>query len=482
MSEEGHPVIVPVILCGGAGTRLWPVSREDAPKPFIPIIDGQTTFAMTLERVADPGLYAAPIVVAGVAQRRLVEEGLRSAGVAGTVMLEPERRDTGAAVTAAAIFAAARDPHATILVLAADHVIRDVAKFRSVVGAALPAADDGHIVVFGLRPTYAATGFGYIRAGDPVGGEAVRAVAAFVEKPDLARAEQFVAEGLLWNSGIFLMKATTALAEMRHHAPEIFKAAEAALGRAEADGDAVLIDRVAFAAAPKRSFDYAVMEKTDRAAVVSADFDWSDVGTWAAVWDGASKDADGNVVVGDAYTVDSRNAYVTTDAYRVGVAGIDDAVVVASAGAVLVTTRQHSGAVKELVVAMERAPEKVIGDFVRHFRPWGYYQALDRGAQYQVKRIVVNPGARLSLQKHQHRAERWTVVEGTAEVTVGADRTSLQTTRLAVGGHVKIPKGAIHRMANPGTTPMTIIEVQTGEYLGEDDIVRLEDDYGRQAR
>ena len=472
-------MIVPVILCGGAGTRLWPVSREDAPKPFIPIIDGATTFAMTLERVADKACYTPPLVVASVAQRRLVEEGLAAVGMAGTVMLEPERRDTAAAVACAAIFAAARDPDAVVLVLAADHVIRDRELFTGAVLSALPAAAAGLIVVFGLRPTYPATGFGYIHAGVALNKGAARAVVQFVEKPDLARAEEFVAQGYLWNSGIFLMKATTVLTEMGLRAADVLAAAKNAMRGAKADGGAVILDRAAFGAAPKRSFDYAVMEKTRSAAVVAADFDWSDVGTWAAVWDAAAKDADGNVLLGDVTAVDSRNTYVSSDRYRIGVAGLDEAVVVAAEGAILVTTLQHSASVKELVAAIEGAPEKVLGDFVRHFRPWGYYQSLDQGKAYQVKRIVVNPGARLSLQVHQHRAERWTVVEGTADVTVGPDKASLQTKRLEVGGHVKIPQGAIHRMANPGTTPMALIEVQVGDYLGEDDIVRLEDDYGR---
>jgi mannose-1-phosphate guanylyltransferase/mannose-6-phosphate isomerase len=365
-----------------------------------------------------------------------------------------------------------------VLVLAADHVIREPEKFTGAVLSALPAAEAGSIVVFGLRPTYPATGFGYIHAGGVLKG-AAHAVAQFVEKPDRELAEEFIAAGYLWNSGIFLMKATTVLTEMGLRAADVLAAAKNAMRGAAADGNAIILDQAAFAAAPKRSFDYAVMEKTKHAAVVAADFDWSDVGTWAAVWDVGVKDVDGNVLVGDAYAVDSQNAYVATDAYRVGVVGIDDAVVVASAGAVLVTTREHSGAVKDLVAAMAATPEKVAGDFVRHFRPWGYYQSLDQGAGYQVKRIVVNPGARLSLQVHQHRAERWTVVEGAADVTVGMDKASLQTMRLEPGGHVKIPKGAIHRMANPGTTPMAIIEVQIGHYLGEDDITRLEDDYGR---
>ena len=350
-------MIVPVILCGGAGTRLWPVSREDAPKPFIPLVDGETTFAMTLERVADAARYSAPLVVASMAQRRLVEAGLAAAGVDGTVMLEPERRDTAAAVACAAIFAAARDPGAVVLVLAADHVIRDQEKFAGAVLSALPAAEAGSIVVFGLRPTYPATGFGYIQAGSVLNTGPARAVALFVEKPDRDLAEAFIAEGYLWNSGIFLMKATTVLTEMGLRAADILAAAKNAMRGAAADGNAIILDRAAFAAAPKRSFDYAVMEKTKQAAVVAADFDWSDVGTWAAVWDAAAKDADGNVLAGDVTAVDSRNTYVSSDRYRIGVAGLDEAVVVASEGAILVTTLEHSASVKELVAAIEGAPE-----------------------------------------------------------------------------------------------------------------------------
>jgi mannose-1-phosphate guanylyltransferase/mannose-6-phosphate isomerase len=472
-------VIVPVILCGGAGTRLWPASREDAPKPFLPIIDGATTFAMTLARVADRSRFAAPLVVAGVGQRQLVESGLAAAGAPGTVLLEPDRRDTAGAVATAAAYVVAGDPDAIILVLAADHLIRDGAAFAAAVASALPAAESGRIVVFGLTPTWPATGFGYIHPGAALGEGAARAVAAFVEKPDRTRAEKFIAAGYLWNSGIFLVKAATALAEMDRHAPAVAAAARGGVAAANREGSVIALDAKAFAAAPKLSLDYAVMEKTDRAAVVAAAFDWSDIGTWAAVWDAAGKDAAGNVVSGDAVIVDAKNAYVSTDRYTVGVVGVDDVVVVAAEGSVLVTTRGRSGAVKDLVAALGAGPEKVFGDFVRHFRPWGYYQSLDQGATHQVKRIVVNPGARLSLQKHAHRCEHWTVVAGVADITVGMDMASLKTTRVEVNGTVHIPLGAIHRMANPGSQPMTLIEVQVGDYLGEDDIVRLEDDYGR---
>jgi len=470
-------VIIPVILCGGAGTRLWPASREDAPKPFLPLVDGVSTFAMTLARIADRSRFAAPIVVASADHRHLVESAL--AGASATILLEPVARDTAAAVAAAAAYVAGKDANATLLVLAADHVIRDTAGFAATVAAALPAAESGRIVVFGIKPSDPSTAFGYIKPGAPLAEGAAKAVDAFVEKPDAERAGELVAAGYLWNSGIFLMRAATAVAEMERHAPAIAAAAKAAIAAAKTASNVVIVDKDAFLAAPQLSFDYAVMEKTRLAAVVEAKFDWSDLGTWSAVWDAAGKDAAGNVAAGDAVIVDAKNVYVSTDRDTVGVVGIDNVVVVAADGAVLVTTRERAGSVKDLVAAIQAGPEKLFGDFVRHYRPWGHYQSLDQGAGHQVKRIVVNPGARLSLQKHAHRAEHWTVVAGVADITVGMDMDELKTTRVKEGEHAYIPLGAIHRMANPGTVPMTLIEVQVGDYLGEDDIVRLQDDYGR---
>lgn len=472
-------MIVPVILCGGAGTRLWPASREDLPKPFLPLVAGVSTFALTLARVADRSVFAPPVIVASAAHRHLVAASLGGTGASATILLEPVPRDTAAAIAAAAAFVVRSDPRATLLILPADHVIRDGAAFAATAAAALPAAEAGRIVVFGVTPDHPATGYGYINPGAALGEGGARAVAAFVEKPDALRAGEFVAAGYLWNSGMFLLSAATAVAELQRHAPEIARAAAAAVAAAVADGNAVALDAEAFAASPRLSFDYAVMEKTTQAAVVEARFDWTDLGAWSAVWDAAEKDAAGNVVVGDAVLVAARNAYVSTETQRIGVVGLDNVVVVAGDGAVLVTTRERAGEVKDLVAAFEARPEKVIGDFVRHYRPWGHYQSLDQGPRHQVKRIVVNPGARLSLQKHQHRAEHWTVVEGLAEITVGMERNKLKVKTVAPGEHVHIPKGAIHRMANPGAAPMTLIEVQVGDYLGEDDIVRLEDDYGR---
>ncbi len=471
-------------MCGGAGTRLWPASRSDSPKPFLPLVDGASTFALTLQRIAEPSLFGPAVVIAGADHAHLVAAALAEAGTAAVVLLEPEGRDTAAAIAAAAAFVAVEHPEATLLVLAADHVIHDHAGFRATVEAALPAAEAGNIVVFGVPPAWPATGYGYIQPGAPLAATGARAVARFVEKPDAERAGQYMAEGYLWNSGIFLLGARTALAEIGTHAPNIASATAAAIAAgAAADGGATLhLDKEAFAAAPKISFDHAVMEKTVNAAVADARFDWSDLGTWGAVWDADSRDAAGNVAVGDAVLVDTKDSYVSTSRPKVGVVGVSDIVVVATDDAVLVASRKAADRVKELTAAIGAAPEAVYGDFVRHYRPWGYYQSLDHGRRHQVKRIVVKPGARLSLQKHAHRAEHWTVVEGVAEVTLGMERDALDVMTVKENETVHIPKGAIHRMANPGKTPMTLIEVQVGDYLGEDDIVRFEDDYGREGK
>ena len=474
-------MITPVIMCGGAGTRLWPASRGDSPKPFLPLVDGASTFALTLQRIADPAFYGPPVIVAGADHAHLVAAALAAAGTAASVLLEPEGRDTAAAIGAAAAFVAARDPGATLLVLAADHVIRDHAGFRATVEIALPAAEAGKIVVFGVPPTWPATGYGYIHLGAPLSVTGAHAVAEFVEKPNAERARRFLAMGYLWNSGIFLLGAAVAEAELAAHAPEIASAAHAAVaaGKAGAGGAVLHLDRQAFTVAPKLSFDRAVMEKTEIAAVTDARFDWSDLGTWAAVWDAGARDADGNVAFGDTVLIDATDNYISTTRPKVGVVGVSDLVIVATDDAVLVAARSEADRVKDLTAAIAAAPEAIYGDFVRHYRPWGHYQSLDQGRRHQVKRILVNPGARLSLQKHFRRAEHWTVVEGVAEVTLGMEQGALAVITVGENETIHIPKGAIHRAANPGTVPMTFIEVQVGDYLGEDDIVRFEDDYGR---
>ncbi len=474
-------MIVPVIMSGGAGTRLWPASRLDAPKPFLPLVDGQSTFGMTLARVADRGRYAEPLIVTSADHRYLVDTALAKAGVTASLLLEPTARDTAAAVGAAAACAASKDKDAVILVLAADHLIEDGDAFARVVDAALPAAEAGRIVVFGVKPRGASTAFGYIKPGAATGQGTAKAVEQFVEKPDAKRAAELVKGGYLWNSGIFLMRASVALSELDAYAAEIAAAARKAVAAGQVQGNVTTIDKSAFEAAPKKSIDYAVMEKTKLAVVVPADFDWNDLGTWSAVWDESKKDEDGNVAAGNVTFVDAKDNYVSSETDTVGVVGVDDLVVVAADGSILVTTRSRAAEVKELVAAVQAKPEANFGDFVRHFRPWGNYQSLDQGPRHQVKRIVVTPGARLSLQKHFHRAEHWTVVSGIADITIGPDMDNLKTVRVEPNQSVHIPLGHIHRMANPGTEPMTLIEVQIGDYLGEDDIVRLQDDYGRNA-
>ncbi|MEO8668732.1 MAG: mannose-1-phosphate guanylyltransferase/mannose-6-phosphate isomerase, partial [Bauldia sp.] len=459
-------MIVPVILVGGAGTRLWPASTEALPKPFLPLVAGKSTFAATLERLSDPALFAAPVVVANREHERLIEEALATAGTGGSVLLEPEGRDTAAAIAAAAGFGAGRDAGAMLLVLPADHLIADAEGFRTDVRAALPAAAAGKIVVFGIRPDRPATSYGYIKPGAPVPDQAgVSAVAAFVEKPDAATAARYVADGYLWNSGNFMLSAATALAEFEKHAPAVLAAARAAVAGASAEGDVHRLAGEAFAAAPRISFDYAVMEKTANAVVVATRFDWSDLGTWSSVWDAAGKDTAGNATVGDVVLMDSHGTYVDTDRPLVGVLGVSNLVVVVSDNQVLIAPRERADEVKKLVANLSFDKEREVAG--RSYRPWGHYQSLDKGAMHQVKRIVVKPGGRLSLQKHAHRAEHWTVVRGTAEVTVGDEVQILEENQ-----SVYIPLGAVHRMANPGDVPMVLIEVQYGDYLGEDDIVR----------
>lgn len=472
--------IVPVIMCGGAGTRLWPASNDIAPKPFLPLVDGRSTFAGTIDRVSDPALFAAPVIIANRDHHFLVGEALADLGVAASIILEPEARDTAAAVAAATAFVARRDPEATILILAADHLIRDVAGFRATAALAAKAAAAGEIVVFGIRPDAPAPGFGYIRPGDALAGaEGVNRVAAFVEKPDRKTAEGYVAAGYLWNSGNFTMRVATALAELRAHAPDVLAAAEAAIDGGRSEGNVTELSAEAFHRAPKIAFDRAVMEKTKRAAVVAARFDWSDLGTWHAVWDAAKRDAADNATIGEAVLVDTTGSFVSTDRPVVGLLGVKDLVVVADSDAVLVVPRDRADSVKDLVGALAGIRDKVQGGHARHYRPWGWYQSLELGPSHQVKRLEVKPGARLSLQSHRHRSEHWTVVAGTGEVTLGMDRASLATRTVATNESIYIPLGAIHRVANQGSEPLTIIEVQCGDYLGEDDIERYEDDYGR---
>jgi mannose-1-phosphate guanylyltransferase / mannose-6-phosphate isomerase len=467
-------LIVPVILAGGTGTRLWPVSRDTMPKQFLPLIGDRSTFQQALTRVNDPALFASPIVMTADGFRFFARQQAQELGLDPIVVLEPMRRDSAAAIAAAAMIARQRDPAAIVLTLAADHVILDPDQFRAACLAGREAAFDGRIVTFGIRPTEPKTGYGYIRPGTALGPAGVHAVAAFVEKPDAATAARYLADGYLWNSGNFLFRADVLLDELARHAPAITQAVGAAVAQAQSDLGFVRLDADAFARAPQTSIDYALMERTDRAAVVEGRFRWSDIGNWAAIFDIAERDAAGNVTHGPVVKLDAQDCLIHADGVLTAVVGAKDLMVVASPDAVLVVPRERAEAVKELVAALKQAGNQEATDHRRVYRPWGHYESVDAGERFQVKRLVVAPGGTLSLQKHLHRAEHWVVVQGTAEVTIGNDRKIVHENESAY-----IPIGAVHRLANPGKIQLELIEVQTGSYFGEDDIIRLEDVYRR---
>jgi mannose-1-phosphate guanylyltransferase / mannose-6-phosphate isomerase len=479
LTNEGFSLmpaqIVPVIMCGGAGTRLWPVSRESMPKQFVRLVGQGSTFQQVLARISDSELFARPIVITNAEFRFVVAEQLRECGVEADIVLEPMRRDSGPAVAVSAVLAAERDREALVLVLAADHVVRKPDEFRKACRRAAAAAAEGRIVTFGIEPTHPATNYGYIRPGEQLNGESVRAVAAFVEKPDAATAANYVADHYLWNSGNFLFHAATMLSEIERFEPAMAEAAKAAVAGLTRDLDFLRLAAEPFARAPKKSIDYAVMERTKLAAVVPADLGWSDVGNWSAVWDILDHDAAGNATDGPVVMLDSHNSLVRSeDSVLTTVVGLDDVIVVSTADAVLVTSRAKAEQVKALVEELKAQNHSAAVEHRRIYRPWGYYQDVDIAARYRVKRIVVKPGGKLSLQKHFHRSEHWVVVQGTAEVTLGDDVRSVHENE-----SVYIPIGSVHRLANPGKISLELIEVQVGSYLGEDDIVRLDDVYGR---
>lgn len=468
------PKILPVIMCGGSGTRVWPESREALPKQFIPLLGVRSTFQTALEMLADREVFGPAIVITNHDYRFLVAEQVKETGVEADIVLEPSRRDSGPAVAVATELALQRAPDAVVAVFAADHVVENRAAFVELCRAAAEAAAAGSIVTFGITPTRPATGFGYLRPGAALQGGKVRKLDAFVEKPDLATAERYVAEGYLWNSGNFVFRADLMRAELKHFVPELAAAAQAAVEGSRRDLGLLVLDGAAFAQAPRISIDYAVMERTTHAAVIAADMGWSDIGNWQAVWELSERDTEGNSVRGSGVVLDSRNVHIRSDEMLTAVVGLSNAIVVTTQDAVLVVDADQAGKVKELVDRLKREKRPEALEHRRSYRPWGYYQSIDRGGRYQVKRIVVKPGARLSLQKHFHRAEHWIVVRGTAEVTLN-DTLHL----VHENESIYLPIGCTHRMANPGKIDLELIEVQTGSYLGEDDIVRLEDVYNR---
>ncbi|MGJ4903845.1 mannose-1-phosphate guanylyltransferase/mannose-6-phosphate isomerase [Bradyrhizobium sp. HKCCYLRH2060] len=466
--------IIPLIMCGGAGTRLWPASREVRPKQFLPLFGARSTFQDTLLRVSDADLFERPIIITNLAYRFMVLEQLAEIGIEADVLLEPMRRDSGPAIAAGAAFAQSRHQDAVVLALAADHVVRDTPAFLAACRQGLAAAEAGRIVTFGVNPERAATEYGYISPGAPVSGE-VRAVAKFVEKPDQPTAERYIREGYLWNSGNFMFRASVLLDEYRKFDADSVQTVTNSVAKAGRDLSFIILDSDAFAAAKPISIDYAVMEKTERAAVAPVSCGWSDVGSWHAVWELSDKDGQGNAARGTAVFEDSRNCNVVTDKALVALEGVDDLVVVAAQDAVLVSRQRDANGLKRLVAKLKTVAPEVTEAHIKVHRPWGSYQSVDNGERHQVKRIIVKPGQRLSLQKHYHRSEHWIVVRGAARVTVNE---TVQTVH--ENESIYIPMGAVHRLENPGKILLELIEVQTGSYLGEDDIIRIEDDYRRE--
>ena len=469
-------MLIPLILSGGSGTRLWPVSRRNLPKQFLSLSGDGTLFQQTVTRTQQLPNVAAPIVVASEDHRFLAADQLMDLGVDGTtIVLEPTPRNTAPAIALGALRALERDAEALLLVLPADHLIGDTESFVAAAQQALPAAREGWLVTFGIRPDRPETGFGYIRRGESIGGDAFR-VAQFVEKPDQPTAQTYLSNGSYdWNSGMFLFKASRYLEELGQHAPDMLAAVREAYATGRSDLDFVRVDSAAFAKVPDNSIDYAVMEKTSRAAVIPVSCAWSDIGSWSALWLSGQHDEQGNQREGDTMAINTRNSLLRShDRHMIATVGVDDLIVVSTPDATLVVHRDAAQDVKKVVDQL-KASGRTEHSFHRVVhRPWGSYDSIEAGGRFQVKRIVVKPGASLSLQKHHHRAEHWIVVSGTAEVTCDEN-----VFLLAENQSTYIPLGSVHRLRNPGKVPLELIEVQSGSYLGEDDIVRFDDVYGR---
>jgi mannose-1-phosphate guanylyltransferase/mannose-6-phosphate isomerase len=468
--------IYPVILSGGSGTRLWPLSRAVLPKQLLPLVTEHTMLQETALRLAGRPQLMQPLVVCGNEHRFLVAEQMREIGVAPLgILLEPVGRNTAPAVAAAAHYLQAIDPEAVMLVLPADHVIADVDAFHAAIEQACVPVAEGALATFGIVPTAPETGYGYIQSGAGAGAPQCYKVDRFVEKPNRETAQGFVAAGnYYWNSGMFLFRAAAYLDELRHFAPAIADASAAAVREGYRDLDFCRLDEAAFTACPSDSIDYAVMEHTRHAVVVPASIGWSDVGSWSALWEVQQSDENGNVARGDVYLDDVSGSLVRAESRIVAVVGVKDLVVVETADAVLVAHKDQVQRVKQIVDHLKAEGRTEHLHHTKVYRPWGCYEGIDMGDRFQVKRITVNPGGKLSLQMHHHRAEHWVVVSGTARVTCG-DKVSLLTENEST----YIPIGMNHRLENPGKVPLHLIEVQSGSYLGEDDIVRFEDVYQR---
>ena len=480
--------IYPVVLCGGSGTRLWPLSREQYPKQLLALVEESTLLQATIRRLhaLDVDIdIGAPVVVTNEAHRFLVAEQLREIGIDNArIILEPQGRNTAPALCLAAFHIQQEDPNGLMLVMPADHVIQHQDLFLNTIISGLNYCKENSLVTFGIVPSHAETGFGYIKQGKPL-SKGISTIQAFVEKPDINKAEQYVKSGeYVWNSGLFLFSAKTWLHAIAHFRKDIFDATQAAYEEKSSDFDFIRIDKALFSACPSESIDYAVMEHvTDEdnhtefsGSVVSLDAGWSDVGSWDSLWEISTKDSNGNVLKGDVFLDETKDSLVIAEGRMVSVIGLSDVVVVETADAIMVAEKSASQAVKRIVKQLADKNRQEIVSHSKVYRPWGHYESIDNGARFQVKRIVVNQHARLSLQKHHHRAEHWIVVTGTAKVTKG-DESFL----LSENQSTYIPLGVMHRLENPGSIPLEIIEVQSGSYLGEDDIVRYDDEYGRDS-
>lgn len=473
--------MIPVILSGGSGTRLWPLSRSSYPKQFLPITEEKTLFQMTLERISNLNQALAnfqnPIIVTNENHRFIVAEQLRLQKTSAQILLEPIARNTAPAIAAAAELALSRGEDPVLLILAADHVIEQQEAFNQAVAVGLSAAESGKLVTFGIVPTAPETGYGYIKAQQKVEQSELKSypVAEFVEKPNPATAEQYVADGsYLWNSGMFMFKASTYLQELEKFNPAIAKNAKNAIQNSKNDLDFVRLDKTCFEQCPDDSIDYAVMEKTEHAVVVPLNANWNDVGAWKSVWEVSAKDENGNVLRGDTIVEGTTNTLVHAEHRLVSILGLDDVVVIETSDAVLVANKNKVQDIKKIVEQLKKTHRSEVDQHRKVYRPWGSYDSIEHGSRYQVKCIVVNPGQKLSLQMHHHRAEHWIVVNGTAKVRKGDE-----TVMLTENQSIYIPLGETHALENPGKVPLELIEVQSGSYLGEDDIVRFEDVYGR---
>lgn len=468
-------MIIPVILAGGSGTRLWPLSRKLHPKQVLALLGDRTLVQETVLRLR--GLdAAAPVVICNDEHRFIVAEQLRDLGEhPAALILEPVARNTAPAVAVAALYALAQSPDAMLLMLPADHLITDSSAFHTAVVQAMDYARDGHLVTFGIIPAAPETGYGYIMQGAAMPHGPGRKIRRFVEKPDTVTAEGYVRSGqYFWNSGMFVLRADAVLAELTRFAPEIVRGCRESLEKAVSDLDFLRLDHDAFAACPEDSIDYAVMERTDRGVVVPLSCGWSDLGSWDALWQAGEKDDDGNVTRGDVLLCDVRDSFLHAETRLLAAVGLENHIVVETSDAVLVSPRDRVQEVKKLVDRLKAQNRVEAVSHKKVFRPWGHYESIGQGERYQVKRITVAPGHVLSLQKHFHRAEHWVVVRGTAVVTRDGEEILVRENE-----SVYLPLGAVHRLANPGRIPLELIEVQVGGYLGEDDIVRFEDVYGR---